>query len=250
MNLTFEKNLLRACRLLFGPEVSVNRDFLYYIQLQGVKSAFRRKAFITHPDRSILSCCTEKNPVHFIEALSAYKQLADFIDKRERGVYSSASKIDMVQPQKPVRKHHDTDYHKRYYSGIMPRRSLLFAEYLYYSGIITWESLIKAIVWQQRLKSRFGEVACRLRYLSKEQIWKIIEKRRFREKIGDTAVRMNFLNRFQVHSILWHQTVSQKRIGTYFVETGIFTSENLHELLSGHRRYNAGKNNNHKKEYL
>jgi hypothetical protein len=247
MDRALEKNLLHACRLLFGHQVSVNRDFLFYIQLQGVKSAFRKKAFITHPDRAALSGRTEKNSVHFIEALSAYRQLANFIDKRERGVYSSASKTDRVQPQKPVRKDHDTGYNKRYYSGIMPRRPLLFAEYLYYSGIITWESLLQAIVWQQRMKSRFGDVACRLRYLSKEQIWKIITKRRIKEKIGDAAFRMNFLNRFQVQSILWHQTVSQKRIGTYFIENGIFTSEKLHELLSSHRRYNAGTFNTHKK---
>lgn len=250
MNLALEKNLFHACRILFGHQVSINRDFLYYIQLEGIKSAFRKKALTTHPDRAVLSGCTEKNPVHFIEALSAYKQLADFIDKRERGVYSSASKTNMVQPEEPVRKNHDKGYNKRYYSGIMPRRPLLFAEYLYYSGIITWESLIQAIVWQQRSKSRFGEVACRLRYLSKEHIWKIIKGRRHKEKIGDAAFRMNFLNRFQVQSILWHQTVSQKRIGTYFVETGIFSSEKLHELLSGHRRYNAGKINNHKKNNL
>lgn len=244
MNLTYGKNLFHACRLLFGPRISVNRDFLYYIQLQGIKSAFRKKALITHPDRAIVSGCTEKNPVHFIEALSAYKQLADFIDKRERGVYSSASKTNMAQPQEPVRKDHDTGHSKRYYSGMMPRRPLLFAEYLYYSGIITWDSLIQAIVWQQKMKSRFGEVACHLRYLSKEQIWKIIKERRFKEKIGDAAFRMNFLNRFQVQSILWHQTVSQKRIGTYFVETGIFTRNKLHELLSSYRRYNAGNINN------
>jgi hypothetical protein len=250
MDLALEKNLLHACRLLFGPHVSVNRDFLFYIQLQGVKSAFRKKAFITHPDMAVLSCCAERNSVHFIEALSAYRQLADFIDKRERGVYSSASKTDRVQTREPVRKDHNTGYSKRYYSGIMPRRPLLFAEYLYYSGIITWESLLQAIVWQKRMKSRFGDVACRLRYLSEEQIWKIIKKRRVKEKIGDAAFRMNFLNRFQVQSILWHQTVSQKRIGMYFVETGIFTSEKLHEILSSHRRYNAGKINNHKKENL
>ena len=249
MELALEKNLLRACRLLFGPQVSVNHDFLFYIQLQGVKSAFRRKALITHPDRSVLSGCPEKNPVHFIKALSAYKQLADFIDKRERGVYSSASKTNMVQPQEPVGKDHDTGYNKRYYSGIMPHRPLLFAEYLYYSGIITWESFIKALVWQRRLKSRFGEVACRLRYLSKKQICLIIKQQRFNEKIGYAAFRMNFLNRFQVQSILWHQTVSQKRIGTYFVETGIFTNEKLQELLSDHKRHNAGKINNHKKEH-
>jgi len=250
MDHILEKNLLRACRLLFGPDVSINRDFLFYIQLQGVKRAFRKKALITHPDSAILSGCTEKNSVHFIEALSAYKQLAEFIYKREKGVYSSASKPGTIQPPKQVRKYQDTDYRKRYYSGIMPRRPLLFAEYLYYAGIITWESLIQSIVWQRRLKLRFGEVAHRLRYLSKEQICKIIEKRRVREKIGDTAVRMNFLNRFQVDTILWHQTVSQKHIGKYFVENGIFTIEKLYELLSDHRNYNAGKSNNHKNKFL
>ena len=46
-----EQELYRACRIIFGPDLTVSREFLEYIQSSGVKSAFRKKAMETHPDR-------------------------------------------------------------------------------------------------------------------------------------------------------------------------------------------------------
>ena len=51
MNYTLDhKELFKACNILFGSEIDTNMDFLYYIQTNGIKSAYRKKAFQTHPD--------------------------------------------------------------------------------------------------------------------------------------------------------------------------------------------------------
>jgi hypothetical protein len=43
--------LYHACRILFGTELQCSPEFLDYLQISGVKSAFRRRAMETHPDR-------------------------------------------------------------------------------------------------------------------------------------------------------------------------------------------------------
>ena len=50
-----ETEVFRACRTLFGPELQLNREFLSYLQPAGVRSAYRKKAKVTHPDRFALS---------------------------------------------------------------------------------------------------------------------------------------------------------------------------------------------------
>ncbi len=236
MDITLEKSLFRACSILFGSEISVNRDFLFYIELQGVKGAFRRKALMTHPDRFILPGINNNSASDFIEAAEAYKQLVNFIDSREKNGYLSSSlRRNSTHSQRSDMPHGKGVHRDRYYSGSMPRRPLLFAEYLYYSGIITWSSLIQAVVWQRQLRPHFGKIACGWRYLSEKQIQVIIKNKKISEKIGCAAVRMNFLNQFQVYVILRHQMNSQRPIGNYFVDTGVFTEERLCELLSRFR---------------
>ena len=46
------KQFLRSCRILFGPEVQITPQFLGYLQPAGVKTAYRKLAMETHPDRS------------------------------------------------------------------------------------------------------------------------------------------------------------------------------------------------------
>ena len=42
-----------------------------------------------------------------------------------------------------------------HYRGALPHRRLLLGEFLFYSGLINWDSLIKAIVWQRRQRTTF-----------------------------------------------------------------------------------------------
>ena len=237
MDINLENNLLRACGILFGPEAGENREFLFYIQLEGVKAAFRRKALMTHPDRQILTGIDQQSSGDFIEVTEAYKQLSGFINSREEINLSSSWRYYANTGKPNMRPYREVNQ-KKYYSGVIPKRPLLFAEYLYYSGNITWESLIRAIAWQRQFRPRFGEIACGWRYLCCEQLGSIIKCKRFGEKIGDASLRMNLLHRFQVQTILRHQMRTQRRIGEYFIDSGIFTEARLYELLSGFRNHN------------
>jgi len=106
-------------------------------------------------------------------------------------------------------------------------RPLLFGEFLYYSGLIPWKALIEAIVWQQRQRPRFGEVAMRWFHLSNREIdWILSEKKPF-ERIGEAAVRKSLLNRFQVNTILYYQRSRQRKIGEFFVEKGYLTEDRI-----------------------
>ncbi|MEE8432668.1 MAG: hypothetical protein V3S16_15575 [Candidatus Desulfatibia sp.] len=44
--------LCDACGILFGPEIEISLDLLRYLRLSGLKAAYRKKVFETHPDRA------------------------------------------------------------------------------------------------------------------------------------------------------------------------------------------------------
>lgn len=46
-----EQDLYKACQIIFEPDPAFLRDFLKYIQVTGVKSAFPKRAMEGHPDR-------------------------------------------------------------------------------------------------------------------------------------------------------------------------------------------------------
>jgi hypothetical protein len=82
-----EQELYRACRIIFGSELTVSREFLEYIQPAGVKSAFRRKAMETHPDRMADhdEVARKKSARMFHAVQQAYEKLLHYVDAREKG---------------------------------------------------------------------------------------------------------------------------------------------------------------------
>ncbi len=79
-----EKQLIRACQVLFGEDHSINRQFLNRLQLKELRSAFRRKALATHPDRSWFNGKGNHPDTigEFIAASQAYQELIGHIRKR------------------------------------------------------------------------------------------------------------------------------------------------------------------------
>jgi hypothetical protein len=53
MTVVAEHELYRACKIIFGPDLTVSRKFLGYLQKSGVKRAFRKRVLETHPDRCV-----------------------------------------------------------------------------------------------------------------------------------------------------------------------------------------------------
>ncbi|MFA6284108.1 MAG: DnaJ domain-containing protein [Desulfurivibrionaceae bacterium] len=82
-----EKELFRSCEIIFGPELTISREFLDYLQISGIKSAYRKRAMETHPDRAALENEGVQRQRHdlFHSVQEAYENLITFLDAKEKG---------------------------------------------------------------------------------------------------------------------------------------------------------------------
>ena len=126
-----------------------------------------------------------------------------------------------------------------YYRGALPRRPLRFAEFLYYSGTISWRSLIGAILWQRLGRPRFGEIAFEVRAITGEELRRLLQSKRQDERIGETASRLHLLTAKAVEEILRCQRARQRLIGMYFIETQQMTHQQVAKLLMAFFRHNV-----------
>jgi hypothetical protein len=126
-----------------------------------------------------------------------------------------------------------------FYRGPLPRRRMRLAEYLYYSGRVSWQSLISALVWQRASQPRFGELARELRNISTQDLVKILGSRLRHEHTGETAQRLQLLSAGQVEQILRMQRARRRLIGRYFVEKEDMSKALLTSLLHELYRHNA-----------
>lgn len=78
--------LLNACRTLFGKDVNLSHEFLYYLQPSGAKTAFRNQAKAHHPDAHASSSphIRQQQTERFREIRQAYDLLIEYLEKRPR----------------------------------------------------------------------------------------------------------------------------------------------------------------------
>lgn len=230
-------SLYKSCRILFGEDVVLTPQFLSYIQPSGVKSAFRQKALQTHPDRLIQLPDDERNEKReiFHQIASSYKELLNFLKARDSNDVKVITE-GWSDTNNITRDGHYNLY--RYYKGNLPKRELLFGEFLYYSGNVPWKAYIDAIVWQRRQRPRFGEIAKDWKFLEKEQIEFLIKNKIIGELIGETAVRFALMTRLQVKTIVLHQRMKQRKIGEYFINEGFLSKDEIEDLYLQFRRHN------------
>jgi len=240
-----DTKLLKACQILFGPGVDVSRDFLFYIQPSGIKSAYRKRALVTHPDRLLHLGEDARQRVadRFIETTWAYRKLLEFINRRDRGARLYVTATNRTRPK--MRPMHAEPHggsrrpHGNYYRGPMPFRRLPIGQFLFYAGEISWESLIKAIVWQRNQRPRMGDIAKKWGWLREPEILFALKRRRLGEPIGEALVRHELLSRAQLEVLLRTQRNLQKPFGDYFVLNGHLTRNQLNGLLRELARHNA-----------
>lgn len=263
-----EKELYRACQIIFGPELTVSREFLEYIQLSGVKVAFRKRAMEVHPDRLTgKSELAKRRSAHrFAAVRQAYEQLATFVNARDKGfrfntirpwpvhqpgngrtrrrqppagdsqgarAAESAARGNGPRPQTnraSVRNHH---------RGPIPERPLLFGHYLYYAGLVDWRTIVQALIWQRSQYQRIGEIAREKGWLKNEDIFHLLKTAKPTVPFGQRAVQLGLLTRLQLLVLLAHQKRQQKRIGEFFVQKKIFNRQQLAELLTAFHRHNS-----------
>jgi hypothetical protein len=215
-----------------------------------VRRAWRALALASHPDASRRDgAATEQDGQRFIQASRAYELLMGYLLSRPvlppSGLRATARRAAERRADGETRssaeKHSTTE--KRggalYYRGPVPRRRLRLAEFLYYSGRISWQSLIGALVWQRRAQPRFGELARELRRISSQDLLRIFGSRLRHEQTGETARRLRLLTAEEVERVLRLQRARRRLIGRYFVEKESMTSAMLDSLLRELYLHNA-----------
>jgi len=242
-----ESDVMNACRTLFGPEPDISRGFLHYIQPDGARSAYRRKAKETHPDFFY----TEDHRVQqektalFRNILDAYDIINLFFKEREEGLWtasfdtaprSNRKETYQAWSSRPrsARQQSGNDY----YRGPVPLRVLEFGRYLYYTGNISYRALIEALTWQRKQRPIIGTVALRWGWLAKPSIEQIITADSAPSRFGEKAVRLGLLSDFQVRTLLYYQRSQQERLGKYFIMKKILTSDQLDRFAQKAHEHN------------
>lgn len=272
-----EHELFDACRVLFGTDLNITRDFLEYLQASGLKTAYRKRALETHPDRIAalgISVQQDNNDL-FRQVQTAYEDLTSYLDARRKGVIikpsatsqnrwqyanngttrnsnhtrSSSSRTQKQQTHR--QRTHSKSYTKQphpdtdrwnidgRFSGIIPERELRLGHYLYYSGLISWRQIIQALVWQRANRPRLGQLGLRFGWLDNTDILNVLRSRKNPEPFGEAAVNLGLLTEQQLNTLIWRQKSLQRRIGEFFVEENIIATEKLAAMIRLHQQHNA-----------
>ena len=230
-----------ACGLLFGSQVEISLEFLEYLELSGLRSAYRKKALETHPDRAkALGRDEAKMSDRFREVTLAYERLIPIV--RNKGVVPlpaqsiAESNNEKTNPWRQEKK----DFSELFYTREIPRRELLLGQFLYYSGLISWRTLIKAITWQRRQRPLIGQIALDWEMISRREIQRILMRRNLKGKFGERAIRLGYLSRFQLMALLGKQRNLQSPIGKFFVNEGILRFQDVEVMTERQRVHNRG----------
>ncbi len=225
-----ETALLYACRVLFGPDVEISREFLHYLQPNGVKTAYRQRAKESHPDRSHLHDPLQQRRQldRFREATEAYKLVCTYVRLRDtRPVRQErTSPFDTL-----VQAHRARTSVQSFHDGPVPEQPLELGRFLYFRGIVSEQTLKSALSWQQRQRPSFGRIARSWGWLSAEAIETILYCQDQNGPFGEKAIRLGYLTGEQTAAILSYQQTRQKRLGHYFILLGCVTAQQLEALL-------------------
>ena len=232
-----EKQLLHSCRILFGPEVQISPQFLGYLQPAGVKTAYRKLAMETHPDRAhhigVDEAILEER---FKEVNRAYEQIFSYVREPDRYILTMPPR-SFYRSDRPVTKP-PSPQHPYFYKGEIPSRRIFIGQFLYYSGVISMRQMWGAVGWQKIQRPRLGDIACNLRWLTPLDIQNFLRHRHRGELFGEFALRTGFLNYYQLLVLVGRQKRLQPRIGDYFIERGILLPKKLDAAEAALKEHN------------
>jgi len=238
------QDLLNAYHVIFGSSGGVSVDVLRHLHPSALKIAYRRKAFETHPDRSLIvgKMEDEMNDC-FVEVTLAYETLQSALKNlHSTGVrYDDRIKREFNKRTTNTVNRNDTaDF---FYKGGIPKRKLLIGQFLYYSGIVSWKRLIEAISWQKMQRPLIGQIAMKWGILNEYDILTIIKQRAlersFNKRFGEYAWLKGYITSYELLALLGKQRMLHRPIGEFFVEKRILPAWNIDrmiERLNSHNR--------------
>ena len=240
-------DLASACRALFGPELVVSEQFLSSLTSSAVKQAYRKRALATHPDRAahLPKGAQAERTRLFREASDSYQKLCRYLNIKAGGarahriVTPSEAHFWKAAARERTQSGRPTGTSRVYAPDKAPHWPLRTGEFLYFSGIVDWRALIAALVWQRHQREALGEIASRWGWLSETDVLLLLCDRQSGERLGDILMRRQLISPFQLAMLLRHQANTQKPLGKYFIERGLFSEPDLACYLDDLRRHNA-----------
>jgi len=251
-----ESEIFSALKLLFAHDGTIERSMLESIEHTQIKKAYRKKALETHPDRfsahgeQFQADCSQR----FIEVTLAYETLNNYLDQRQKGLGAlrdEAGRRSGFRERSDLHRAYSRpsysyagvkeDNFTRPFHGVLPTRPLRIGEFLYHSGVVSWKSLINALVWQRNQRPRLGEIAQKWRWITEADVNFHLQDRHFGERLGELLLRHDLISSFQLDVLLWHQRKIQKPLGHFFVGQGALTEaevrRHLMQLQDHNRRW-------------
>ena len=234
--------------MLFGSEVNISRGFLFYLQPEGLKSAYRKKAKETHPDlfSRYAPHVQKMQASRFRDVVRAYDIVSQFFQQREDGLWRVSSGGHNTrryskeqQPGKSNKHTYAKTSEKTFFPRTVPSLPLQIGHYLYYRDLITYQALIDAIIWQRKQRPMIGDIALRWRWLDSAAIDRIVRAKKGLGRFGERAIILGLLTAFQVKTLLYSQYTQQERLGAFFVKQNILTREVVDALVRELQEHNA-----------
>jgi hypothetical protein len=247
-----EDEIIQACRTLFGPDITLSRDFLCYLQPSGAKSAYRQKVKETHPDSFAGQDGREQQEQTrlFQDLLAAYETVSGFFKQRDSGLWvvGKESFNNDPRPPRPTNRtsadsaRRDQSRESSPFNSStenLPFRQLEIGLFFYYQGIITYRQLIDALIWQRRQRPNLGDIAQRWGWLTDKDVKTILSHRGILGRFGQKALRLQYLTDRQLNTLLFFQRSQQKKLGQFFVERDILPAEEVERLALEQKNHNA-----------
>lgn len=231
-----EVELLDACRVLF-PTAEINKQFLCYIQSEGLKNAYRNRAWECHPDASGDNVSRPDRIELFRRSVDAYKLLNNYLKERKPSLplrHASPQK-KTIFPVPVVAKRTEGE---QYYVGPMPTIELKLGLFLYYSGAVSYQAVVQALIWQRSLRPPLGDFACQWGWLTEKDVSFILASTEIVGSFGERAIALGLLTQSQLNLILLHQRSRQQPLGNYFIEQNIMSELTLRHHLRELDRHN------------
>lgn len=230
------QDILNAYHVIFGSTGGVSVDIFRHLHPSALKSAYRKKAFETHPDRSLIVGKMENEMSDcFVELTLAYETLQSALNGFRLNGDGYDDLIQGKCRKRTTNAFNRNDVGDFFYKGHLPKRKLLLGQFLYYSGMVSWKMLIDAVSWQKKQCPPIGQIALKWGILSEYDIQAILRQRSLErsldKRFGEYAWRKGYLTSFERLALLGKQRMLQRPIGEYFVEKRILPAGNMDKII-------------------
>lgn len=241
-------SVLTACRVLFGADVVLNDDFLAYLQPEGAKSAYRKRARESHPDAHprVDGEHLQRLKHEFATVSDAYRELSTFLKYRPQSG-TTASCTARYRPREPrmqpaanaanASSCRDTPL---YYTGAVPSVELKIGRYLYFARVASFQAVVAALSWQRMQRPSIGVLARSSGWLDDADVHYILQSGQVQGRFGERAVQLGLLRPWQQQELLRQQQSCQERLGQYFVRYQGISDYRMNQLNAERLRHNAG----------